>query len=71
MKKDLSYAYKSALEEILEGIDDLMADLEDIRDEAQELLDENAHPSIKADVEKMDEALRILDQAAECLSKDL
>lgn len=64
MKKDLSYAYKAALEEIMEGIDDLMADLEDIRDEAQDLLDENNDAAVKADVKKMDAALAYLAQAA-------
>ena len=67
MKKDLSYAYKAALEEILEGIGDLMADLEDIRDEAQELMEDEGQANVKNDVEKMDEALRLLDLAAAAL----
>ena len=33
--KTLNYAYRKALAEIALGMDDLMADLEDIRDEAQ------------------------------------
>ena len=45
--KNLTYAYRKALAEIAMGMDDLMADLEDIRDEAQECLDENSDITIK------------------------
>ena len=52
MKKELSYAYKAALEEILEGLDDLMADLEDIRDIAGALgmIPAQDAPQIEIDV---------------------
>ena len=65
--KTLTYAYRKALAEIALGIDDLMADLEDIRDEAQECLDENGDASIQQDITKMDQAIQILMSAAEAL----
>ena len=67
MAKNIQYAYRTSLAEILEGINDLMADLEDIRDEAQDLLDENGSAPIKQDIKNMDEALRFLNQAADAL----
>ena len=65
--KTLNYAYRKALSEIALGIDDLMADLEDIRDEAQECMDENGDAGIRQDIAKMDEAIQILMSAAEVL----
>ena len=65
--KNLTYAYRKALAEIAMGMDDLMADLEDIRDEAQELMEDGGQANVKNDVEKMDEALRLLDLAAAAL----
>ena len=65
--KNLTYAYRKALAEITMGMDDLMADLEDIRDEAQECLDENGDITIKQDITRMDEAIKALMTAAEAL----
>lgn len=65
--KNLTYAYRKALAEIAMGMDDLMADLEDIRDEAQECLDENSDITIKQDIAHMDEAIKALMTAAEAL----
>lgn len=65
--KNLTYAYRKALAEIALGMDDLMADLEDIRDEAQECLDENGDGAITRDIEKMDAAIKALITAAEAL----
>ena len=65
--KNLTYAYRKALAEITMGMDDLMADLEDIRDEAQECLDENGVITIKQDITRMDEAIKALMTAAEAL----
>lgn len=65
--KTLNYAYRKALAEIALGMDDLMADLEDIRDEAQECLDENSDTAIQKDIARMDEAIKALMAAAEAL----
>ena len=65
--KTLNYAYRKALAEIALGMDDLMADLEDIRDEAQECLDENGDTAIQKDIARMDEAIKALLAAAEAL----
>ena len=59
--------YRKAMEQILEGLNDLMADLEDIRDDAQECLEESAGPSARADIARIDEALKRLDEAAQWL----
>ena len=68
--KQINYAYRKAMNEILEVLYELMADLEDIRDEAQEALEEKADLSIRADVVKMDEALKKLDEAAGIMDHD-
>ena len=65
--KTLNYAYRKALAEIALGMDDLMADLEDIRDEAQECLDENGDMAIQKDIARMDDAIKALMAAAEAL----
>ena len=58
------------LNRLAEGLNDLLADLEDVRDEAQELLDEKENAAIREDIRKMDEAIRLLSQAADCLEPD-
>lgn len=65
--KAKEYAYQKELEQLREGLDDLMADLEDVRDEAQDCLEEEAALSIKADIARMDAALERLAQAADAL----
>ena len=46
-----------------------MADLEDIRDEAQEQLDEKEDGAVREDVRRMDEALKKLAEAADLLDQ--
>ena len=70
MAKEKSYDYRMDLEDILGGLDDLMSDLEDIRDDAQDCLDENADLSIRADLVRMDAALKKLSEAAEMLESE-
>lgn len=70
MAKEKSYDYRLDLEDILGGLDDLMSDLEDIRDDAQDCLDENADLSIRADLVRMDAALKKLSEAAEMLESE-
>lgn len=60
-------AYRDALAEFAEALDELMADLEDIRDEAQDALDETGNEEIQKDVRRMDEALQLMNRAADLL----
>ena len=67
MKITIPTGYRVDMADIAEGLNDLMADLEDIRDEAQELLDEKENEAIRQDIERMDAALRKLSEAADLL----
>ena len=67
MKINIPTGYRADLADLGEGLNDLMADLEDIRDEAQELLDEKENEAIRQDIERMDAALRKLSEAADLL----
>ncbi len=60
-------AYRDALAEFAEALDELIADLEDIRDEAQDALDETGNEEIQKDVRRMDEALQLMNRAADLL----
>ena len=60
-------AYRDVLAEFAEALDELMADLEDIRDEAQDALDETGNEEIQKDVRRMDEALQLMNRAADLL----
>lgn len=70
MKQENTYAYRRDLAQILEGLDDLMSDLEDVRDDAQDCLEENADLSIRLDMARMDAALKKLGEAADALEND-
>ncbi len=70
MKIKIPTGYRADMADIAEGLNDLMADLEDIRDEAQELLEEKENADIWDDVRKMDEALKKLSEAADLLEQD-
>lgn len=70
MKQENTYAYRRDLVQILEGLDDLMSDLEDVRDDAQDCLEENADLSIRLDMARMDAALKKLGEAADALEND-
>lgn len=70
MKITIPTGYRADMADIAEGLNDLMADLEDIRDEAQELLDEKENETIRQDIERMDAALRKLSEAADLLDGD-
>lgn len=70
MKQENTYAYRRDLAQILEGLDDLMSDLEDVRDDAQDCLEENADLSIRLDMARMDAALKKLGEAADALESN-
>lgn len=65
-----NFPYHADLIEIVQGLNDLMADLEDIRDDAQEYLEENAGQAVQADIDRMDKALKALDAVAELLESE-
>ena len=70
MKTTIPTGYRADLADIAEGLNDLMADLEDVRDEAQDLPGAADSPAIQADVQRIDAALRLLMQAAETLEEE-
>ena len=67
MKITIPTGYRAEMADLAEGINDLLADLEDVRDEAQDLLDEKENGEVKADIARMDEVIRLLSQAADLL----
>ena len=70
---DAIYEAISALNGVLTGLacgkrtEEDLADLEDIRDDVQDRLDEQDNEAMRTDIAKIDEALRLLAQAAELL----
>lgn len=70
MKITIEIGYHAELANLAEGLNDLMADLEDIRDEVQDKLEERDNEEMRADIGKMDEALKLLAQAADLLDGD-
>ncbi len=67
MKISIPTGYRADLADLAEGLNDLMADLEDIRDEVQDRADEQENPVLRADIARMDQALRLLSDAADLL----
>ena len=70
MKSNDFPGYRADLKQISEGLDELMSDLEDIRDDAQDALDTQGGEDVQTDIRRMDEALRLLNQAADLLSRE-
>jgi phage-related protein len=69
MKITIPTGDRADMADIAEGLGDLMADLENIRDEAQELLDEKENAETAADIRRMDEAIKKLSEAADLLEQ--
>ena len=69
MKITISAGARADLDDLAEGLNDLMADLEDVREDAQELLETNAADRLRAAIEKIDGALRLLAEAADALEQ--
>ncbi|MBR1586175.1 MAG: hypothetical protein IJ662_11585 [Clostridia bacterium] len=65
----MEYMYRQAMKDLASDWNELLADLEDIRDEAQDCLDENGDEAVRRDVRRMDEALRLLIKAVELLDE--
>ena len=62
--------YRADLLDFAEELDDLMADLEDIRDDAVEAMENGKHEQIGADLKKIDAAMALLVQAASLLETE-
>ena len=67
MKTNIPTGYRADLADLAEGLNDLMADLEDIRDDVQEQADEKENETMRADLARIDQALRLLAEAADLL----
>lgn len=63
----MDFQYRLALSEAADELNEMMADLEDLRDEAQDCLDQTGDETVGQDVQRMDAALRLLGQAADLL----
>lgn len=59
--------YRVSMAEFAEALNELMADLEDLRDDAQDCLDDTGEEAVREDVRRMDDALRLLSRAADLL----
>ncbi len=70
MKINIPTGYRADLADLTEELNNLMADLEDIRDEVQDRLDEQDNETMRTDIAKIDEALRLLAQAADLLDAE-
>ena len=67
MKIIIKTGYRGELADLAEGLNELMADLEDVRDEVQDQLDEQDSAEKRADIARMDKALKLLSEAADLL----
>ncbi len=62
--------YREDLAGFSEELDDLMADLEDIRDDVMEAMENGQNDKIHADLKKIDAAMALLAQAASLLEDE-
>ena len=67
MKIKIQTGYRADLADLAEGVSDLMADLEDVREDALELLERDQSDEVRQDIARMDAALKALAEAAEQL----
>ena len=67
MKVVIETGYRAEVAGMAEELNELMADLEDIRDEVQDQADEEESAEKRADIERMDKALKLLSEAADLL----
>ena len=70
MRITIQTGIRADLADLVDGLNDLMADLEDIRDEMQDELDEQENEETRADIGKLDQALKLLSEAADLLDGD-
>lgn len=63
--------YRADLRDISQALSDLMADLEDVRDDVSDRMEETpADDSLRADRDRIDEVLEKLVQAADLLENE-
>ncbi|MBR6186739.1 MAG: hypothetical protein IKQ41_10830 [Clostridia bacterium] len=70
MKIKIQTGYRADLMELAEGVNDLMADLEDVREDALELLEKENSEEVRRDISRMDAALKALSEAADQLEDE-
>ena len=70
MKKEMPIDCRGTLEALAEALNDLMADLEDSRDEAQDLLDEEDSVELRRYIARLDALLSLLTQAADRIDSE-
>ena len=70
MKIKIQMGYRADLMELAEGVNDLMADLEDVREDALELLEKENSEEVRRDISRMDAALKALSEAADQLEDE-
>ena len=67
MKIRIQTGYRADMADLAEGLNDLMADLEDVREDALEHLEGHDSDEVRGDIRRMDEALKKLGEAADLL----
>ncbi len=70
MKPKIPPGYQADMADIAAGLNDLMADLEDIRDDVMEAMENGQNDKIHADLKKIDAAMALLAQAASLLEDE-
>ena len=70
MKIRIQTGYRADLADLAEGLGDLMADLEDIREDALEQLANDNKEEVQRDIARMDAALKALAEAADQLEDE-
>lgn len=70
MKIRIQTGYRADLADLAEGLGDLMADLEDIREDALEQLANDNNEEVQRDIARMDAALKALAEAADQLEDE-
>jgi len=66
----VDYQYRLALAEWIDEMNDMMADLEDLRDEAQDCLEQTDDEAVGQDVKRMDAALGLFSRAVDLLESE-
>ncbi len=62
--------YRAFLPDVIEGLNDLLSALEEIRDDAQDTLDERDDETVRGDIRRLDEAIGLLSSAADLLETE-
>ncbi len=66
----MDFLYRRDMADLLDELNELMADLEDTREDAQACFEETADAGSREDAARLDAALRLLHDAADLLEGD-